>query len=358
VNKAKFFTSLLMLTFTSIRSAHSLLHPSARFIPSIQTNKGNTMKKYPKILLVVGCCFILCMPQLADARAGGGSKSSGSMGGRTYQSAPSYGARPIERSITPQQRPSPAAPSAASPMNAAPTGFFNRHPILSGIAGGLLGASIANMLFGNSGSWGGGGGGGIFTILLWGGILYLLYRVFRSRFSGGGFGSFPNFTPSSGLDAPFSPTTPAPPALSAENPLALTSADYQAFAQLLEKIQLTWGAGDVAKLRQYLTPEMHAYFNEELSANSSRGTINRISDVVVSPVTSAEAWSEAGLDYATSLMKWRAIDFMARLDREASDSDYVASGDARQPVDAQEVWTFVRARDGGHWLLSAIQQVG
>ena len=37
--------------------------------------------------------------------------------------------------------------------------------------------------------------------------------------------------------------------------------------------------------------------------------------------------------------------------------DYVVSGDPKQPVEAEEVWTFVRQRSGGNWLLSAIQQV-
>ncbi len=34
----------------------------------------------------------------------------------------------------------------------------------------------------------------------------------------------------------------------------------------------------------------------------------------------------------------------------------VVGGDPRTPVEAEEVWTFVRPR-GGDWLLSAIQQV-
>jgi predicted lipid-binding transport protein (Tim44 family) len=36
--------------------------------------------------------------------------------------------------------------------------------------------------------------------------------------------------------------------------------------------------------------------------------------------------------------------------------DYIVSGDPKQPVESEEVWTFVRQRHG-NWLLSAIQQV-
>jgi predicted lipid-binding transport protein (Tim44 family) len=41
--------------------------------------------------------------------------------------------------------------------------------------------------------------------------------------------------------------------------------------------------------------------------------------------------------------------------RSPGDPDYLVSGDPRTPVEAEEVWTFVR-RPGGNWLLSAIQQ--
>jgi predicted lipid-binding transport protein (Tim44 family) len=47
---------------------------------------------------------------------------------------------------------------------------------------------------------------------------------------------------------------------------------------------------------------------------------------------------------------------MVRLDREPFASDYVESGSNTQPQPAEEIWTFIRA-SGGHWLLSAIQQV-
>ncbi len=36
--------------------------------------------------------------------------------------------------------------------------------------------------------------------------------------------------------------------------------------------------------------------------------------------------------------------------------DAIVGGDPRVPVEAEEIWTFMRPRGGG-WLLSAIQQV-
>jgi hypothetical protein len=43
-------------------------------------------------------------------------------------------------------------------------------------------------------------------------------------------------------------------------------------------------------------------------------------------------------------------------DINVSDADWLASGDPRRPVEAEEMWTFARRR-GGQWLLSAIQQI-
>jgi len=55
-------------------------------------------------------------------------------------------------------------------------------------------------------------------------------------------------------------------------------------------------------------------------------------------------------------MQWRAHDYVVRLGRAAGDPEAIVSGNPRIPVEAEEVWTFVRRR-GSDWLLSAIQQV-
>jgi predicted lipid-binding transport protein (Tim44 family) len=69
-----------------------------------------------------------------------------------------------------------------------------------------------------------------------------------------------------------------------------------------------------------------------------------------------EAWDEGNLQYATALMQWRANDYTTRADRKPGEPGYVVEGDPQRPSDAQELWTFARS-PGGHWLLSAIQQV-
>src|SRR5262249_39384976 len=90
-----------------------------------------------------------------------------------------------------------------------------------------------------------------------------------------------------------------------------------------------------------------SYFSEELSANASKGVVNRVSDVKLLQGDLAEAWREGDTDYATVAMRFSLND--ETIDR---DSGRVVQGG---PDEATEVWTFMRVR-GGHWLVSATQQ--
>ncbi len=117
-----------------------------------------------------------------------------------------------------------------------------------------------------------------------------------------------------------------------------------------------WSEADLGKLRQLMTPEMVGYFSEELTRNASQGVQNKVSNVNLLKGDISESWEEGDLQYATALMRWSAIDYAVRLGRNPNDADFVVSGNPRTPVEAEEMWTFVRRR-GGNWLLSAIQQV-
>lgn len=328
-----------------------------------------TKKRFTLVALL--CLLALAVPQIAEARAGGGSRSQGSRGSRTYQTMPSspYQARPMERSTTQQQnapRPEPGFAPQAAP-SAAPS-FFQRHPVLTSLGAGLLGAGLFSALFGHDslaaahGAAGAGSGfGSLLQILLLGGLAFLAFRWFRNRQTAQQ-GASP-FAPG-GMDAPFANLTPslpfggsAAPQAQQGTPLTLTDADYQAFQSLHEKIQLAWGQADMTSLRPWLTSEMQHYFSEELAANTSRGTVNKVEQVKLLSGDLIEAWSEGEMDYATVHMRWSALDYKARLDRQPIDPDYVAEGNPTQPTEAEEIWTFTRVR-GGNWVLSAIQQVG
>ena len=319
--------------------------------------QGCSIVKNSRWLAVIAAVVIMA-PALAEARVGAGS-SSGSRGSHTDQAPPptqtAPTAKPVERSTTPQQQAQRSAPAA--PTAPQPGGFMARNPFLSGLMGGMLGAGLFGMLFG--GGFGGGLGGGagmlglLLQVLLIGGVAYLAVRLFRGW-------SAARVQPAGSAHAyaaspPMAETAMARsggPLLvgSASAQLAITAADYTTFEALLGDIQTAYSKGDLARLRGLATPEMLGYFSEQLSANASRGVENKVEAVKLEQGDLSEAWSEAGLDYATVAMRFSMID----VTRKIADGSIVEGSD-RERTEATEVWTFLRSR-GGQWILSAIQQ--
>ena len=302
-----------------------------------------------RILLALALALGLALaPALAEARAGrsfgspGGS--FGSRGSRTYTP---NSAQPLSRSATPQ----PASPGLGAPAYGGygyGGSFLQRHPFLTGLAGGVIGS----WLFGHRGyaaGYGGYGGvspfGTIFELLIIGLLIYFAWRLIRGRVFSGGW-------PAGGMQMMSAGAAAAPRG----RDINLGDADLTAFQQLHAAVQEAWSAGDLGRLRQLMTPEMLGYFNEEMTRNASQGVQNVVSNVELEKGELVEAWEEGDLQYATADMRWRARDYLVRLGGGTGNSGQIVSGDPARPVEAEEVWTFVRRR-GGHWLLSAIQQV-
>ena len=133
-------------------------------------------------------------------------------------------------------------------------------------------------------------------------------------------------------------------------PLTIGEADYKAFEQGLKTIQLAYSNGDIGTLRMGSTPEMAAYFEQELADNAEKGQVNRLGEPTLLQGDLSEAWTEDGTDYATVAMRYSLTD--AIVDKA---SGRVVSGSLDVPEEVTEIWTF--RRDHGHgWVLSAIQQ--
>lgn len=298
--------------------------------------------------------------QQADARPGQGS-SMGSRGSRTWSAPPTtrttpYGAAPMERSIAPRGPSAPSGYGAQAPygQGMAAQAMRPRHPFLTGLAGGLLGAGLFGMLSGH-GFMGGVHGffsfiGLLFQIALVVWVIMWLVRRFsgnRNGANGGGgngFGFSPS-TPNTGV--PLSTPRPAAPQSSA---LAITSTDYQAFQQTLLDIQNAWNQQNIAAMQQMATPEMVSYFNQQLATLAAQGARNVVSDVHFIQGDLAEAWQEDGMDYATVAMRYSLIDLTTNA------TGQVLQGSSTEPVTITELWTYTRPSRGGRWLLSAIQQ--
>ena len=308
-----------------------------------------------RVLLSVFFCVTLALaPSLVEARAGGGKSSFGSRGARTFEQ---NSAAPITRSANPAFSPAPQAtrPYAGGMPAAAAAGgsFFQRHPFLTGLTGGLLGAALFSHLGGMGHFF-----GGILQFLIIGLLIFLAIRLASGLFgqrrpasAGGSFGRPPAEPMPRAVGAA---AAPAPRFRGVDT--TVNDSDLQAFQSLHAAVQEAWSNADLARMRQLMTPEMVGYFSEELTKNSSRGLRNVVSDVRLLAGDITESWEEGDLQYATAYMKWSATDYLARLDRSPGAPDYVAGGDPARPVESEETWTFVRRR-GGNWLLSAIQQV-
>jgi predicted lipid-binding transport protein (Tim44 family) len=305
------------------------------------------------LLAVLFSAALALAPALAEARAGssyGGRPSS--MGSRGLRSYENNGAQPLNRSVTPTPE-APRQPGFAPAPAYGGGSFFQRHPFLTGLAGGFIGS----WLFGHSGYAAGEAGasgasmlGGLLQLLIIGLLVYFAIRLFRGwAFANGARGGGAFWPRSAGAAA-------APAARGRGRDINISDADLQAFQALHAAVQEAWSAGDLARLRRLMTPEMLSYFSEELTRNASQGVQNVVANVELLKGDLSEAWEEGDLQYATAYLRWRANDYVVRLGRSPGDPDWLVSGDPRRPVEAEEMWTFVRRRGGG-WLLSAIQQI-
>jgi predicted lipid-binding transport protein (Tim44 family) len=274
----------------------------------------------------------------ADARLGGGH-SFGSRGSFTYrqprETSLAPGAAPFERSQAPMAGYGYGRPSMGM------AGSFNRHPFMSGLLGGFIGAGIFGLLFGGGFMHMGLGFGGLFGVLLQLIILFFIVRWLMRRFLGGGAGGI-----AAGRQA--SAFAPAVPGASV-TPLQITPGDSQAFAQCLVYVQQAWGAGDLKAIAQAATPEMMGYFRDQLATLSRQGLRNRVANVSVDGMEVSEAWSEGDTDFATVAMRF------SMLDVTEDAAGRVVDGSPTVRALVTEIWTFTRRR-GGHWILAAIQQ--
>ena len=287
----------------------------------------------------------------ADARP---RFSVGSRGTRTW-SAPAptatapNAANPITRSMT---QPGQGGIDGLRP-SMQPGAFGFGRGLAGGLLGGLLGAGLFGMLFGGGFFGGIAGFASFLGLALQIGLIAIvgtmLWRWWQRR-------AQPQ-TAYAGVPGDIGAPAASRSALnalgfagtSASAPLQIARDDLNAFERALGEIQNAYGHEDLAALRAQVTPEMLSYYAEELSANASRGVVNRISDVKLLQGDVAEAWREGEKEYATVAMRYALTDrYLARATGRLLDG-------SDEPQQATEVWTFMRRR-GGNWLLSAIQQ--
>jgi len=252
---------------------------------------------------------------------------------------------------------------------------------MQGLAGGLAGGFLGNMLFGGSGyaspmGAGGGGGIGLFDIIILGLLGYFglkFYRRWRQQKEAAtsyyGDVAPPFRTENSYRTPPADPYYEPPAGGSAVPSDELVGGldqirridpnfNEESFKELVQdlffRIQAGWMNRSMEGIDSLLTMEMSEYFKSEFERMRQRGQLNRLENIAVRKVELAEAWQEAGKDYVT-------VHFTANLlDYTVDDkTGQVVQGDKLNPVKFQEFWTFCRDVGGGsRWQLSAINQPG
>src|SRR5215470_2157054 len=284
----------------------------------------------------------------ADARVGGGF-SSGSRGSRTFSAPPSTNtapgaAQPFNRTFTQPSSPGMGAPASGGL-------FGGRGGMLGGLAAGFLGAGLLGMLFGGGLFSGIGGFSSILGLLIQIVLIVFVVRMAMSWWqrrqmsepayagNAGGLGNTSNSN-FGGMGFGLG---------SGSTPLQIQPADYEAFERLLVDMQAAYSNEDIARLRTLATPEMVAFFTQDMQQNRARGQVNKVSDTHLLQGDLAESWREGDSDYASVAMRFSMVDKYVDIN-----SGRLVSG-SEQPVEATEVWTFVRRR-GSNWMLSAIQQ--
>lgn len=358
-------------------------------VPVASLRKDLILKTTTLLAAVIVCSLIgTPVVSFAKARGGGGgytngsrgSGASGSMGSRGSRTYDQNGARPIERSMTPnssaapsQSAPAhssatPAASSAPSSPQAMQPSFLQRHPLMAGIAGGIAGSWIGHMLFGVTDSSarvsedardgaesppsGVGSPGLLILIMLLGaGAVYYFMKTRRTPEP-----DLSGLTRSALRDAPVERISPG----GIQGTMAetiVTPNDEAAFRQMLVEVQTAWGKGDLAGLRRLATPEMLFYFSTGLSENASQDVENHVEDIRIVSAEVRETWTEeATTHYATVLLRWTARDYTVSLAKRQGEPGYVVEGDEHAPRETTETWTFMRHQNG-KWLLSALQPV-
>ncbi|HEV2303783.1 MAG TPA: TIM44-like domain-containing protein [Stellaceae bacterium] len=132
-------------------------------------------------------------------------------------------------------------------------------------------------------------------------------------------------------------------------------ADLERFAALHAAVQQAWNEGDLEALRRLTTPAMAAWFEGEIERLAREGLRNVVAGVAFLAAEPREARREGDTEYATALLRWRALDYLVRTQGAQAEPEAVG-GDPRTPVEIEEMWTFAR-RGEGDWRLSAIHQV-
>ncbi len=333
----------------------------------------------------------------AEARIGGRSRGGGFGGGGFGGGFGSFGSRG-SRSFNPGQgttrmQPLPRSqgrdPLAGGANRAGQNrgSWLSRNPLLGTIGAAIAGTVIGSMLMNALGGMG--GFGSILMMLLFAGVLFAIFRMIMARkqtaMAGNGVRN-PIQNGSNSRQMPYSMPTPtsnsrqeyldnsarnAPSSYNTDSDTfsdgntqtreqglaaialgdaAMTNENLtDALSSRFFQIQEAWTNGDRQTLTNTLTGELMREFGANLSDMERRGERNILKNIVIRGFEITEAWQEDDREYVTAHISARLLDYTQK-------GTQIVAGDAQNPTNFSEFWTFVRLRGRGEWILSAINQ--
>jgi predicted lipid-binding transport protein (Tim44 family) len=323
----------------------------------------STFVKYLAIATLAVFLSCTAFEMEAWARAGG-SKSSGSRGSRSMSAPTKPDSSQTSRPTTQQRNQSAVTPPAATPQRPS----FAR-TMLTAVAGGFLGAMLFGGIAHAMGGLGGFGGSGIglIEILLIGGVLFFVYRMFKKKKEQENYAYERSGGTGSQQAAPVSYDAPR----AVESQPAYQPSDVDQGLQnirqmdgsfdevrfkeqgtdLFFKIQSAWGNRDLSIAADVLTDEMRRTMQSDVEELKNKKQINRIENIAVRSVELTEAWQESGQDFITVLFTANVLDYTVD-----EMSGNVVAGSKTDPVKFEEFWTVTRPVGSNPWRLSAINQ--
>jgi predicted lipid-binding transport protein (Tim44 family) len=299
-----------------------------------------------------------------DAKPGKGG-SSGNRGARTDTSVPSTPTAPRTSTgapTNPAAVPGRAAAPAAAAAQAAKPSMMST--MAKGFAMGLIGAGLFGLLSGGSLFGGMSGIMGFLGLLLQVALIVLAVRLiwgfFRNRQQANqpqmaapaGYARAPvpemagGATAGSAMAAAQQPVEPQ-----RIDAVGIGPDDYTAFQGVLTDVMAAYSNEDIAGIRRMTTPDVAAQFIRELHDNQQKGLVNHIGQPQLLQGDLAESWYEDSTAYATVAMRFTMTD--VTMERATGK---IVSGNASQPEETVEIWTFRRDGAGKPWMLCGQQQ--
>jgi predicted lipid-binding transport protein (Tim44 family) len=317
---------------------------------------GDKMRNSTRFL-ALGAAAILALAITAEAFAKPGRGSSaGNRGTRTESAVPSTPTAP--RTSTPQAAPNTAA-TAARPAPSAPQPSM-ASTMMKGFAVGLIGAGLFGLLTGGSLFGGLSGIMGFLGLLLQVALIALAVRLiwgfFRNRQQQQ---ATPAGTPQNmERQAEMQPAAYAgstAPAQPTERPrvdaVGIGPDDFAAFQQSLTDMMAAYSREDANAIRRIALPEAAGHFIGELEDNQRRGLVNNLGAPTLLQGDLAESWYEDQTAWASVAMRFAMTDTLVE-----RATGKVVAGNATEPSESTEIWTFRRDGMGRPWLLAGVEQ--